>query len=286
MGPGSGVWGGPNGRLPSGAWTRKGCPAVEGHDRDVVAVECPLADVPAAGGTHHEGVEFRVDEEHPGLRRHPSGPAGWFWLTRTYAQWAELVDEATGRLHALGARPWDRVAVMKANHFDIAVLAAAAARIGAVPALLSGAYSPDIVRLLLSRLEKPYVITDGAHLRSGGLDAEAVKELTTRTVCTTAQPGRRDVVDLNSLRGAPVAAPRLRRPDEPMIATHTSGTTGIPKLVVHSAISELGEPPSSSPNGGPWSVCAPATCGRTASRTGTSARRTRCCPWRPSPSGC
>ncbi|MFF2812064.1 AMP-binding protein [Streptomyces sp. NPDC058000] len=161
-------------------------------------------------------------------------------LTRTYAQWAKLVDEATGWLHALGVRPWDRVAVIKANHFDIAVLAAAAARIGAVPALLSGAYGPDIVRVLLSRLEKPYVITDGAHLRSAGLDAEAVRELTARTVCTTAQPGRPDVVDLNSLRGATVAAPRLRRPDEPMIATHTSGTTGIPKLVVHSAISELG----------------------------------------------
>ena len=53
--------------------------------------------------------------------------------------------------------------------------------------------------------------------------------------------GRCDIgVDLADVRGASEPAPQLRRPDEPMVVTHTSGTTGVPKLVVHSSNTIIG----------------------------------------------
>ena len=59
---------------------------------------------------------------------------------------AALVRDAAGWLHALGARPGERVAIMKDNHWDYALLAIAAARIGAVPALLSPIWTPTSSR--------------------------------------------------------------------------------------------------------------------------------------------
>ena len=62
----------------------------------------------------------------------PEGPAD-----RDYAGWAALVEQAAGWLHAAGIRPWDRVAVLKANHLDVSLLASAIARLGAIPAACS-----------------------------------------------------------------------------------------------------------------------------------------------------
>lgn len=158
-------------------------------------------------------------------------------VTRMCTGWAELVDEAAAWLQEAGVRAWDRVAVLKANHFDVAVLGCAAARIGAIPALLSGGYGADVAHVLLRRLERPFLVADSAHLDSCGLDKEAVADLTERTVCIDAVGERSDVVSLDDLRGGARATPRMRQPDEPMIITHTSGTTGIPKLVMHSGTS-------------------------------------------------
>ena len=158
-------------------------------------------------------------------------------LSRTSVQWAELVDHAAGWLHHAGVRAWDRVAVLKANHFDVALLGCAAARIGAIPALLSGSYGPDTAHTLLARLERPFLLTDSAHIDKCGLDKDCVAQLTARTLCVDPQFDRPDLVPLDDLKGAPPVPPRPRRPDEPMSITHTSGTTGTPKLVMHSATS-------------------------------------------------
>jgi acyl-coenzyme A synthetase/AMP-(fatty) acid ligase len=178
----------------------------------------------------------------------PTGP-----LTRTYSEWAEQVDAAACWLSGLGVRPWDRVAIVKANHFDVSLLACAAARIGAVPALLSGAYGPDIAHTLLARLDRPFVVTDHEHLTGCGLDKDAVAGLTAKTVCLDGAQDRPDVIRLDEFRGdGSPATPVLRAPDEPMIITHTSGTTGVPKLVLHSAQSERG---STHIEAERWPVC-------------------------------
>ncbi|WP_432927789.1 class I adenylate-forming enzyme family protein [Microbispora sp. CA-135349] len=160
----------------------------------------------------------------------PDGP-----VERTYAEWATLVDEAAAWLHAAGVRAWDRVAIMKANHLDVALLGCAAARIGAVPAMLSGTFGPEAARALLTRLERPFLVTDRAHVDSCGIGPDVVAGLTAMTICVDSYDERPDLVRLASLKGAPAVAPALRPPHEPMVITHTSGTTGIPKLVMHSA---------------------------------------------------
>ncbi|MBZ4322779.1 class I adenylate-forming enzyme family protein [Streptomyces huiliensis] len=157
-------------------------------------------------------------------------------LERSYLQWAALVDDLASRLHALGVREWDRVAVVKRNHLDVALLASAAARIGAVPALITDHHDARTLAVMLGRLEKPFLVTDRQALERMGLDKETVAELTEKTaVVDDAPEDRPDVVSFDGLRGGAVVEPRLRAWEEPMVITHTSGTTGVPKLVLHSA---------------------------------------------------
>jgi acyl-coenzyme A synthetase/AMP-(fatty) acid ligase len=162
----------------------------------------------------------------------PDGP-----LTRDYAHWAALVDEAMGWLHAAGVEPWDRVAIFKANHLDVTALSAAAARLGAVPATLAQTHTPETIRMFLARLERPVLVTDSARLDAAEIDEGTVTELTKRTICVDGEAPRPDLIGLDALRGASAPPARPRRLDEPMVITHTSGTTGPPKLVLHSATS-------------------------------------------------
>ena len=120
----------------------------------------------------------------------------------TYASFARLVLEASGWLRAAGVRAGDTVAIVKTNHLDVLVLGCAAARLGAVAALILPDLEPQRCEALLGRLERPLVIADQA-----------------------------------ALRGAPVP-PAARVPlNRPVLMTHTSGTTGVPKLAMHSTAS-------------------------------------------------
>ncbi|WP_073948294.1 class I adenylate-forming enzyme family protein [Streptomyces kebangsaanensis] len=151
----------------------------------------------------------------------------------TVAELADLVDEMAGRLWAAGIRPRDHLALYKAHNFDIYVLACAAARIGATPALLSPALDGATVGALLARLDRPHLITDGGKL-SGELAGVALRDLTS-TVVRVGSSGRPGTVSLEELAGSPRRRPVKPAPDTPALMTHTSGTTGIPKLVVHTA---------------------------------------------------
>ena len=193
----------------------------------------PLSRLPATG--RYGEVWHVAAERNPTqqliLQRAPDVAAD-DRTTYTFAEWAALVDEATGWLHAAGVRPWDRVAILKANHPDVTVLGSAAARIGAIPAQLAWNHGPEVAQTLLERLERPVLITDTARLELAGLDDEVLARLTKTTICIDG--GGSGVIELNSLRGAPPAPPRMRAMHEPMVITHTSGTTGIPKLAMHS----------------------------------------------------
>lgn len=112
------------------------------------------------------------------------------------------------------------------------MLATAAARIGAVPVMLSPALKGESVAALLERLDQPHLLTDAAKL-DGTLSAFPVADLADRVIVATGS--RPDAVSLDGLAGAPRQRPVMLHPDQPALMTHTSGTTGLPKLVVHSA---------------------------------------------------
>ncbi|RSN19336.1 long-chain acyl-CoA synthetase [Amycolatopsis sp. WAC 04169] len=144
-------------------------------------------------------------------------------IAHTAGRLAELVRDAAGWLHEAGVRPGDRVAIVKRNHWDYDLLACAAVRIGAVPAKVSGQLPDDTLAILLERLDAAVVVTDRASLRA------------------------RRVLRVEDFTAGQAPAPHPRGDDEPLLICHTSGTTGVPKLVVHTTrtiIDRLARPES------------------------------------------
>ncbi len=144
---------------------------------------------------------------------------------------AALVRNVAGWLHAAGVRPGDRVAVVKENHWDYVLLACAAARVGAVAALLSDTLPPGSTQILLKRLGPALLVTTRAVL-DRARDAET--DLTDYAARTVALDGPHlGALGLDALRGHEPPPPVSRDVDAPLVVNQTAGTTGLPKLVVH-----------------------------------------------------
>ena len=147
----------------------------------------------------------------------------------TVSELAYHVADLAGRISAAGVRPGERIVIYKAANFDVWMLATAAARAGAVPVMLSPALDGATVAALLERLDRPHLLSDGHKLHV--LAGAPLTELTTRVI-SVAGSGR-GVASLAELAGSPSVRPVFQGLDEPAMITHTSGTTGLPKLVVH-----------------------------------------------------
>jgi len=138
-----------------------------------------------------------------------------------------MVDARAAWLHERGIRRRDPVAVWTTSAADIILTFLALTRIGAIPALMNGKMVPEIAAEYIRRLRARGVLADAAHaeLLDGqdlsspgyGMRAELLGE--------PAELGT----------GDPAAAPPRYRhhQDDPVSITHTSGTTGVPKAVLH-----------------------------------------------------
>ncbi|HTZ44768.1 MAG TPA: class I adenylate-forming enzyme family protein [Jatrophihabitans sp.] len=156
-------------------------------------------------------------------------PAGRVELD--YVEFAELVEQFSAVFAAAGIGRWDRVAIVKTPNYDIQALAWAAARIGAIPALISARLDADIINVLLDRLQPKAIVTDPEIAAYAGLDRERLARL--GAVAIAPIDGGIPVADL---WGGAVPSPSPLKDDEPMMITHTSSTTGISKMAECSAI--------------------------------------------------
>ncbi|HUC56730.1 MAG TPA: class I adenylate-forming enzyme family protein [Streptosporangiaceae bacterium] len=143
------------------------------------------------------------------------------WQPLTLRQLHKLVAARTAALHELGVRKRDPVAVIAPTAIDTALTFLALARIGAVPALINPSLAPDLAVKFVGRLDAFGLITDPEHAAFLPESATGVPVLSD---------------DIAGLNGDPDAAPApyLWYPTDPVAITHSSGTTGLPKAVVHS----------------------------------------------------
>ncbi|MHC0430232.1 class I adenylate-forming enzyme family protein [Streptomyces sp. O3] len=148
---------------------------------------------------------------------------------------AALVADMSGRLRAAGLRRGDRLAIIKHNHMDVVLLAAAAARIGALPAMITSTFAPDTLGKMMERLEPKVIVAADSVLADAEASAVPLAGPATRVVAVEGELPVPGAVPLADLAGSGVPAPDLRPDAEPMLLTHTSGTTGVPKFVMHSA---------------------------------------------------
>lgn len=140
---------------------------------------------------------------------------------------ARIVEDASAWLHAAGVRRGDTVAIVKAHNSDVIGLAQAAARLGAVPALIAPELDAATVASLLSRLGDPVTLADQAAIARHRLGLTGLS----RVLCVD---GAADgAVPLDDVRGTLAPTPHCRTGQQLVAITHTSGTTGVPKLIGH-----------------------------------------------------
>jgi acyl-coenzyme A synthetase/AMP-(fatty) acid ligase len=153
---------------------------------------------------------------------------------------ARLVARVSGALFQSGLRRGDRLAIIKDNHFDVVLLAAAAARLGALPAMISATIEPANLQIMMERLNPSVLVASPATLAAAGRAGFGLVGPDVAIIAAGQGTPPAGVPTFDDLRDAPVPPATPVPDDEPMISTHTSGTTGVPKFVVHSAATTVG----------------------------------------------
>ncbi|MBA9001894.1 acetate--CoA ligase [Thermomonospora cellulosilytica] len=169
--------------------------------------------------------------------------------TLTYADLQREVNKAANALLELGVRKGDRVAIYLPMIPELPISMLACARIGATHSVVFGGFSADALRTRINDAQAKLVITADGGYRRGKPSAlkptvdEAVADtpsvervlVVRRTGEETAQHERdvwwHDVVDRQSDRHE--AQPHDA--EHPLYILYTSGTTGKPKGILHTA---------------------------------------------------
>ncbi|OTP11824.1 AMP-binding protein [Enterococcus sp. 10A9_DIV0425] len=140
----------------------------------------------------------------------------------TYKESCDLVRTRAYQLASLGISSGDKVIIYKSSAFDTYLLAVAASYLGAVPVMTSYHLPTSTMEVFVERLEDPFILFDRETKdRVSGI-SNGTKEKQIAVEELLKQPA------------TPVAQQKLDN-DTISYMTHTSGTTGIPKLICHSA---------------------------------------------------
>lgn len=140
--------------------------------------------------------------------------------TVSYKTMNDLVERIAAVLVDRGVRPGDTVAVFKTQGCDLLPIACSIARAGGIPAMIAPALGRPEARELLAIL-RPHRIIMSADRLPGGAD-ESVVVVDEIAEAVEAGWGK-------EFLSAPL--PTSPAPEDTYLITHTSGTTGVPKLV-------------------------------------------------------
>ncbi len=144
-------------------------------------------------------------------------------LETTYQKTHQAIVDKASLLAELGIKKSDKVIIFKSSAFDTYLLAVAVSYLGAVPAMISYHLPAETMDILAGRLDEPWLIYD---------------EVTDRTVIEmkNLEDSKKLAVSKFALeKPSQIADSQQLASDEIAYLTHTSGTTGVPKLIAHSA---------------------------------------------------
>ncbi|MCD5002147.1 acyl-CoA synthetase [Enterococcus saccharolyticus] len=143
-------------------------------------------------------------------------------LETTYQDSLFAIQQRAYQLAQLGVGLDNKVILFKSPKFDTYLLAAAVSYLGAVPVMISYHFPASTLAVFAERLEDPYIV----------YDAQTEKIITDLPNSSTEK--QLSIATLLAQPTIPVSQQKLAN-DQISYMTHTSGTTGIPKLICHSA---------------------------------------------------
>ncbi len=143
------------------------------------------------------------------------------WAPLTVRQLDRMAAARAAALAGLGIRMRDPVAVIAPSAADTALTFLALTRLGAIPALINPYLPAELAAEYIRRLGATGLITDAAHR----------EQLSGYDIATPLLP---DIGRLASADPGSAPPPYRYYATDPVAITHSSGTTGLPKAVVHS----------------------------------------------------
>lgn len=139
----------------------------------------------------------------------------------SYATSHKAILQRAYQLASLGVKARDKVLLFKSPKFDTYLLAVAASYLGAIPVMISYHFPTETMEVFVDRLEDPFIVYD------------EVTEARVTAIKNSSTNKQISVRNLLMQPSTPVDQVELGQ-DEIAYMTHTSGTTGIPKLICHS----------------------------------------------------
>ncbi|MEI5994003.1 AMP-binding protein [Candidatus Enterococcus mansonii] len=140
----------------------------------------------------------------------------------TYQSSHKAILTRAYQLASLGVSTGDKIIIFKSSMFDTYLLAVAASYLGAIPAMISYHFPAETIDVFVDRLEDPFILFDDE-------TADKIEK-----VKNSSPEKQISIATLLQTPTTEVPQTELAK-DAIAYMTHTSGTTGIPKLICHSA---------------------------------------------------
>jgi acyl-coenzyme A synthetase/AMP-(fatty) acid ligase len=179
-----------------------------------------------AGNVIHRLKAYGRPLDEPALWTDSTWPApdGTYPTSLTLGQLHDVVEQYAAWYHAQGVRPRDPVAIHTYSSTEFAINFLALTSLGAIPSFVNGNLRPEIAREYVRRQGAVGAITDLAHDKVLATDQA---ELGLKFCITAADIGAEPKLPL------PAGYPYAHHSTDPIIISHSSGTTGMPKAVPH-----------------------------------------------------